>query len=169
MSMKKKRFKAKGFTMVELLVVIGLLTILAGALMAIFNPFGQIQKSQDAKRKNDLAQIQRALELYYQDNGRYPVQTAGFAITGGAWGTAWGTYMAKVPSDPTPAKKYAYFTTGNGQTYFLYANLDRGTTDPQACSNPTLGTACPNAVSNGLTNACGGACNFGLTSSNATP
>jgi general secretion pathway protein G len=164
--MRKKTLQVRGFTMIELLVVIGLLAILAGAILAIFNPIGQIQKSQDAKRKNDLAQLQRALELYYQDNGSYPIQTAGFAIPGGAWGTAWGNYMAKVPADPTASKKYVYFTTGNGQTYFLYANLDRGKNDPQACN---AGAACTSAVTNGVANSCGGACNFGLTSPNTVP
>jgi general secretion pathway protein G len=157
----------RGFTLIELLIVIGLLAVLAGSILAIFNPFGQIQKSLDAKRKSDLAQIQRALELYYQDKGQYPIQTAGYAIPGAAWGTAWGNYMAKVPADPTASKKYVYFTTGNGQTYFLYANLDRGTTDPQAC--PGNGIPCPSAVTNGVQNACGGNCNFGLTSPNTTP
>ena len=165
--MRKKRTKVRGFTLVELLIVIGLLAILAGAVLAIFNPFGQIQKSQDAKRKNDLAQIQRALELYYQDNGRYPASTAAYGITGVAWGGAWGQYMAKVPTDPTATKTYVYYTPAgqNQQTYYLYTNLDRGTNDPQAC---TGGNDCPNVPA---PKKCGPnlACNFGLSSPNVTP
>jgi general secretion pathway protein G len=164
--MRKKKVKARGFTLIELLIVIGLLAVLAGAILAIFNPFGQIQKSQDAKRKNDLAQVQRALELYYQDNGRYPVSTASYQITGAAWGASWGSYMAKLPADPTASKRYVYYSpvASSGQSYFLYANLDRGTTDPQACSG---GTDCPNVPA---AKQCGGVfCNFGLSSSNVTP
>lgn len=160
-------FPSKGFTLIELLVVIGLIAVLAGTVLAVFNPFGQIQKSQDAKRKSDLAQIQRALELYYQDNGRYPPSNGNYQITGAAWGASWGTYMAILPADPTASKRYVYFTPalGNGQTYYLYTNLDRGNVDPQACSG---GNDCPNVPA---PRQCGGNtfCNFGLSSANTTP
>jgi general secretion pathway protein G len=168
--MSIKRKLSRGFTLIELLIVIGLLAVLAGSIFAIFNPFGQIQKSQDAKRKSDLAQVQRALELYYQDNGRYPPSTASFQITGGAWGSSWSTYMARVPADPTAAKKYVYFTpaASNGQSYYLYTNLDRGANDPQSCNS---GNACTTVQSAGFPgpNACGAVCNFGMTSPNVTP
>lgn len=163
----------KGFTFIELLIVIGLIAVLTGAVLIIFNPLAQIQKGQDTKRKADVEQIQNALEFYYQDTGRYPPSTIDFKISANAqtinWGGSWQPYMAALPSDPVSSKRYVYFTpaSSNGQTYYLYASLDRST-DAQACNN---GNACTSIISGGFpgANACNGVCNFGKTSPNVTP
>lgn len=170
---------SRGFTLIELLISIAVIGVLASAVLVIVNPLGQIQKARDAQRKSDLAQIQRALEQYYQDNGRYPAHVVSgtefriYMPSGPASGVEWGSngfspYMAILPDDVNASKSYAYFSTG--QSYLLYTNLDRGANDQQACSG---GLACPNVVANGLSNACGGdaaaPCNFGVSSSNITP
>lgn len=163
-----------GFTLIELLIAIGLIAVLTGTLLMVFNPFGQIQKSQDAKRKSDLSTIQKSLELYYQDTGRYPPSTLDYKISSNAtpvnWGSSWQPYLARVPADPVPTKTYIYFTppAGNGQTYYLYASLDRVELDQQLCNS---GNACTSMEAAGFpdANACGGVCNFGLTSPNVTP
>lgn len=161
----------KGFTLTELLIVIGLIAIMTGAAITIFNPLGQIEKSNDARRKSDLSQIHRALELYYQDAGRYPPSTLDFRISYNgnpvAWNAAWQPYMAKLPADPKPPKSYIYYVPdASGQTFYLYASLDRGTIDAQACNS---GNACTTAAAGPGANACGGVCNFGLSSPNVTP
>jgi general secretion pathway protein G len=161
----------KGFTLTELLIVIGLIAILSAAAITIFNPLGQIEKSNDAKRKSDLSQISRALELYYNDTGRYPPSTLDYRISYNsnpvAWNTAWQPYMAKLPADPKSPKTYVYYVPdASGQTYYIYAGLDRGTTDAQACNG---GSACSSVVSGPGANACGGTCNFGISSPNVTP
>jgi len=61
----------KGFTLIELIVAIGIISILATFVLTALNPMAQFEKAQDVKRKSDLAQIARALEVYYQDNGKY--------------------------------------------------------------------------------------------------
>ena len=59
-----------GFTLIELLVAMGIMAVLTG--MAIFN-FNQSRiRSRDVQRKNDLKQLQNALELYKNDNNAYP-------------------------------------------------------------------------------------------------
>ena len=169
-----KRFAySSGFTLIELLIVIAIIGILAVGLVLAINPFAQIQKANDAKRKSDLEQIQKALEQYYSDNNSYPLSTGAsgnppYSITGAPFGSSWGTYMQIVPQDPTngtSGKTYAYSTTNGGQTYYLYTSLDY-VSDPQACQ--PSGSKCPNAPG---TPACGpGAkCTFGLTSSDTTP
>src|SRR5258706_11474557 len=132
----------EGFTLLELIVITGIIGILAAGLLAILNPFSQIQKAQDGRRKSDLSQVQKALEAYYQDHQAYPSNTASFQINGATWGSSWAPYMTVVPKDPSSSKKYVY--SSNGQSYFLYASLDRGVKDPQACSN---GTNCGNVPS----------------------
>jgi len=157
----------KGFTLIEMLVAIGILAVLATAAITVLNPFAQIQKSNDAKRKADLSQIQKALEIYYQDNNKYPANTTAYEISGAAWGSSWQPYMNVIPSDPTTGKNYVYYVTNDGQSYYLYASLDRGKLDPQACSG-TNGV-CSGAGLSNMETLCGGVCNFGLSSPDVSP
>lgn len=172
----KLRKKVKGFTLVEMLVVMGVLGVLATALLVTLNPIDQLRKSNDAQRKSDLAQIKRALDLYYDDNGKYPVSTADFRIQDGAtvisWSGVWQPYMSKVPKDPLATHAYVYYSpsSSNGQTYYLYANLERGAKDPQVCNT---GNACSSILTGGagfpVATSCGGTCNYAISSPNVAP
>src|SRR4051812_9967415 len=93
--MSNKKFP-KGFTLVELMIIISVLGVLGTMIIMLVNPIAQIDKAQDAHRKSDLAEIQKALDLYYQDNGRYPVSTGTYQITNAAWGGAWTPYIGRV-------------------------------------------------------------------------
>ncbi len=180
---KDKRFlpTAFGFTLIELITVIGVLGVLSAIILAVVNPVEQFNKSQDSKRKQDLAQVQRALEVYYNDFHRYPpvyqaananqISSDGTSGTAVAWGHTWSPYMDVLPIDPKTAKSYAYWSDSTGQSYALYAALDRGGNDPQACNS---GNACQSTQGTGLggTNiTCGTnvACNYGVTSPNISP
>lgn len=167
----------RGVTLVELLIAIAVISILVSGLVMLINPSQKIGQANDAKRKGDIAQLQRALEIYYQDNQKYPAST-GNAITGAGWGSTSWTYMSKVPQDPTPSSRnYVYYTPTSGscsnsnyQCYFIYANLQR-TNDLQACV-PGTATVCASASSNGVGNSCGtptATCNYGVSSPNTTP
>lgn len=177
--MKKLR-KSSGFTLIELIIVIGVLSILALLVLLIVNPFAQFQKANDARRKEDLGQIQKTLEQYYQDNGVYPTGTADHKLTNPQltpipWGTSWSPYMNVVPKDPDANKSYVYVSTG--QTYWLYAALDRGGLDTQAC-NASVSTCqqsplsascqCGNVPVNTY---CGTTqiCTYGVSSPNTSP
>src|SRR3990167_9066467 len=59
----------KGFTLVELLIVIAIVGILSALLMVNF--VGVRQRGRDAQRKSDMRQMQSAFELFRSDNGRY--------------------------------------------------------------------------------------------------
>lgn len=165
--------RTNGFTLVELLVVIGVLAILVSAILITLSPFAQVQKANDARRKSDLSQIQKALETYYQDNGRYPAHSASpqyriVRLDGSTadWGQSWSPYMATLPKDPKNAFTYVYFASSTGQSYWLYGSIERGTVS-QFCNQ---GNPCASLTSNGIqTQACGGTCNFGVSSSNVSP
>lgn len=61
---------ARGFTFVEVMVVISVIAIIASV---IWINFGQASaESRDAKRKADLTLLKNAIELYNQKYGRYP-------------------------------------------------------------------------------------------------
>jgi len=176
----------RGFTMIELIVSIGILAILSVFLITTLNPYEQYLKSQDARRKSDLAQIQKALEVYYQDNGRYPYSTGGtgdattrFRIidAGGVtknWGDSWTPYIQIIPKD-TGKRTYFYVVSSTGQSYWLYASLQRGNKDPQSCfekgtvqndnetcTNVPVNRYCDLAIDIAK-------CNYGVSSSNESP
>lgn len=172
-----------GFTLIELIIVIGVIGVLAGGLLIVINPIAQIQKAHDAQRKSDLGQIQRALEQYYNDNNAYPLTTG----SGGtpkwsiidassgtiSFGSSWGNYIQKVPQDPIAGRTYAYKSTGSGKMYYLYAGLERSS-DPQLCAGDGgvtyggLNKPCSSNAPSGAA-ACGGYCNYGVSSTNTTP
>jgi prepilin-type N-terminal cleavage/methylation domain-containing protein len=61
----------KGFTIVELLIVIVVIGILAALVL---NTFSGVQKrARDTQRQTDVNSISTQLEVYYNDNGGYPL------------------------------------------------------------------------------------------------
>ncbi|WP_416208538.1 type II secretion system protein [Fodinibius sp.] len=60
----------KGFTLVEILVVVGILGLLASVVYA--NLGGARQSANDARRISDVTSISDALELYYARNRKFP-------------------------------------------------------------------------------------------------
>ena len=57
----------KGFTLVELLVVIGILAVLGTATAIVLNPAELLNQSRDAQRVGDLSNLVSALSLYLSD------------------------------------------------------------------------------------------------------
>lgn len=72
----------KGFTLVELLVVIGVLGVLAAAVLTAVNPLEQLSRGRDAGRKNTIAQLGNAAQAYYtSQGGAYPTANATWITT----------------------------------------------------------------------------------------
>lgn len=143
-----------GFTLVELLVVMGVLGVLVSSAIILINPKAQIDRAHDAQRKSDLSTIQKGLELYYDDFRSYPT-TADFEAELKNKG-----YLKEVPKDPVSHLSYTYTQVSSGQAYRLYARLDSDS-DPQKCTATTCTT--PPAYCTAST-----AC-YGVSSSNITP
>lgn len=92
------KLNKSGFTLIELLIVIAIIGIISTlAVVALGNVRA---KARDSKRVADLKQIGTALELYYSDNGNYPVViTPGNSLKSPDEALV---YMATIPSNPTP-------------------------------------------------------------------
>lgn len=129
------------FTLIELLVVIAIL----GGLSALIVPnFMEARKdARDAQRKNDMKQVQRALELYKLDQNPVAYPTA-LPTPGTQW-TNGGTtvYMSKFPADPTSTAHYKY-TLNNSLSYSFCACLENAA-DSQGVA---CGASCNTCTSN---------------------
>jgi prepilin-type N-terminal cleavage/methylation domain-containing protein len=108
----------KGFTLIELIIVMAILGILAIGLIAVLDPVEQIRRGQDTGLKNTAIEISRA-------------QDRAFASTS-AGGSA--TYMATIANLQTAGElKSAISTTGIS----MALTNALGTTKPYACFTPT--------------------------------
>ena len=67
-----KKVTQKGFTIVELLIVIVVIGILAALVITTYN--GIQQKGRDTERETDLKALQGQLEAYYAQKGAYPAE-----------------------------------------------------------------------------------------------
>lgn len=160
-----KRYQ--GFTMIEILVVIVIIGVLAS--ITTLNIRINLIKSRDTARKSDLNAIQKALELYQNDYGIYPVADDGKITNdesepidfGEPFVDSKGTiYMTELPSDPKANPEYCYQNNGGLSTnYQIYAKLEN--TKDRSC----LVVGC---VGGGTCNG-NSTYNYGVSSSNISP
>lgn len=149
----------KGFTLLELLIVIAIVGILSATILVALN--GARDKANDARRKSDLAQAVRALNLYYDKHDNYMDASSGCGSSGNGWfnyenGGSYPTAMSKclvndgiTPQeliDPTgdrtstPANQgHAYMKYSCSYGTYVFASLDGL---PRFTDGPTNGTCC---------------------------
>ena len=68
----KNHIYKRGFTLLEILLVVGIIAILAGIVIVAINPGRQLATVRNTERKSDLKQIYNALQQYYIDHEEYP-------------------------------------------------------------------------------------------------
>lgn len=123
--MKLKR--RKGFTIIELLVVIGLLALLA--ITAFIAVPTQLKKARDARRKSDFQRIKTALYDYYFDHDCFPRHNDFPPDCEEDFGVNGEVYLKDFPCDPN-GEPYIYTSKGGCSQWFrLFTNLEI-TTDP---------------------------------------
>lgn len=118
------KINKKGFTLLEMLVVIGIIGVLVG--MGAVSYSSAQKKSRDAKRKSDLKTIQSSLEQYYsvcKDSPfTYLNKTTNQLYSSGITCTDPSMTIlssADMPKDPKAGTKYAYTYTNASNTYTI--------------------------------------------------
>jgi general secretion pathway protein G len=106
--------KSRGFTLIEVLVVVMILGILAAIVVPRI-----MDRPDEAKRvaaKADIAAIVQTLKLYRLDNGNYPTTDQGLGAlvqrpTTNPVPANWKQYLDRLPKDPW-SSDYQYLSPG---------------------------------------------------------
>jgi len=122
--MKQKTTK-KGFTLLEILLVVAAIAILAGIVIIAINPGKQLGDTRDSQRSTDVNTILNAVYQYAIDNnGTLPASVTTSQTEVCATASCSGLidlsvlttdekYLVSIPTDPTGA-------SGNGAGYEIY-------------------------------------------------
>ncbi|MGQ9454324.1 MAG: prepilin-type N-terminal cleavage/methylation domain-containing protein [Armatimonadota bacterium] len=123
MSKLFRKARRRGFTLVELLVVIVVLAVLAAIVLPKF--MDSSRRSKESALRSDLKLLRNAIGLFFTDTGTYPKQLSDLAATSApAQGldssgsdvninpADWhGPYLQEIPNDPISGAPFTYSTT----------------------------------------------------------
>jgi len=123
--MKINRNRISGFTLIEIMVVVVIMSILASIVVPKI--MSRPEEARIAKASQDIRAIGAALDLYRLDNFKYPstdqglsalVTSPGDLQPGANWKE--GGYLERVPKDPW-GNDYLYLSPGTHGDYDLYS------------------------------------------------
>lgn len=165
-----------GLTLIQLIIVVGGMFFLTYLLLQVVNPIKSLYAGNDDKRKQDLIILSQAIEKERLIVGKYPRSSNKYQIEdlNGSpleWGQSPATlnkafpYLKDLPKDSNNSKRYVYYSSPDGQFYWLYASLDNRE-DSMLCNS---GNPCASLRQNNIANdQCGGICNYGISSGNTS-
>lgn len=141
----KSDFRSRGFTLIELMVVLVIIAVITGLVAQNF--IGRDQAAMQQAARADISTIENALQLYRLDNGVFPSTQQGLAALLSAPGGApvprrWrGPYLRNEPIDPW-GHPYQYINHNGQQIEIISYGADRqpgGTSDAADISSLNAG------------------------------
>lgn len=117
-----RNVKAKGFSLIEIMVVLVIIGLLA--TMVAPQVMGVLGKGYQSRLVSDFATIDGALERYKADNFLYPSTEQGLEAlvtepTAEPRPKSWSGYLKKMPVDPWK-NPYQYLNPGESHPYDIY-------------------------------------------------
>ena len=101
-------YKKKGFTLIELMVVVAIIGILLS--ITLYSISLARENARDKQRVADISQIELALSIYKEKNREYPTFDDGVKIVpGSALDVALGSLWSGLPDDPKSSDEYQYY------------------------------------------------------------
>lgn len=115
--MKSLLQRKKGFTLVELLIVISIIGVLTSVVIGSTN--ASRIAARDTKRISDMKEIELGLALYFDVNKVYPAGSD----TGALSILVTQKYLPEIPTDPT-GTAYEYMTSNGDKSYCIGVRLE---------------------------------------------
>ncbi len=124
---QRRRTTTKGFTLIELVLVLTLLMILMGSAIYFLNQGGFIDTAQSQRVSGDVKAMSTGLELYFAKAGRYPSTEQGIEAlitkpTKAPVPDSWSPALDELPTDPWGQPyKYRYPAQKSKKPYDIYS------------------------------------------------
>jgi len=134
----KPLLNSKGFSLIEILVVFGIILVLVTSVIIYISPLENRKKARDQRRLADIIKLREAFEEFKADNHIYPdikgaVRYSNIAVISGAdisnASNGWlNENMSKImeflPTDPINSGEYIYTYTRDDISYELNVKLE---------------------------------------------
>jgi prepilin-type N-terminal cleavage/methylation domain-containing protein len=133
--MQRAKRIQKGFTLLEILLVIAAIGLLAAIILVAINPNRQLAQVRNAERRSEVNTIYKALEQYLIDKGSYPTgittSIQDICINGNTTncvnlGVLVPDYIAAIPIDPGGGAYRVVINTSNNRVSIYASNAELG-------------------------------------------
>jgi general secretion pathway protein G len=81
--------RSRGFTLIEMLIVMTLIVLLASVGLVAYRT--SVQRGRESVLKEDLFRMRDAIDQYYADKGKYPMDLSELVAS---------SYLRRIPTDP---------------------------------------------------------------------